>query len=114
MAANHDKGHFEIVAPKEFYAKIYSDPTAYILDVRTPEEYTQGHLQGAHLLDWLDNITFKQGAKKLDKSKTIYVYCRSGARSAEAAQYLASLGYNAVDMEGGILRWISDGLPVIK
>lgn len=114
MEANHDKGYFKTVAPKEFYAKIYSDPTAYILDVRTPEEYAQGHLQGAHLLDWLNNISFRKEATKLDKSKTIYAYCRSGARSAEAAQYLASLEYKAVDMDGGILRWVSDGLPVIK
>ena len=69
--------------------------------------------EGAHLLDWLNQKDFKEGAKKLDKTKTVYVYCRSGRRSNEAANYLANEGYKVVDMKGGILAWTDYKMPVV-
>lgn len=73
-----------------------------VLDVRTQEEYTQGHIPNAKLLP-LDSID-KIGdiAQKGDK---ILVYCRSGNRSAQAAQYLTESGYTNVYDFGGILSW---------
>lgn len=102
----------EVVAPEVYQAKLAEDSTAYLLDVRKPDEFVAGHLAGAHLLNWLDTETFKEGAKSLDKSKTIYVYCRSGRRSNEAANYLAEQGYRVIDMDGGILAWEKAKLPV--
>lgn len=102
----------EAVSPTEFQALLKEDPDAYLLDVRRPDEYANGHLEGAHLLDWLDSATFRKEAIGLDKHKTIYVYCRSGRRSNEAANYLAGKGYKVVDMDGGILAWENAGLPV--
>lgn len=79
---------------------------AYILDVRTPEEYAAGHLEGSHLLDIRNPEGFMEGADKLDKSKSYFIYCRSGARSAQACQLLDQMGVKATyNLEGGILAW---------
>lgn len=102
----------EVVPPEVFQSKLAEDTTAYLLDVRKPDEFAAGHVAGAHLHNWLDPETFKEDAKDLDKEKTIYVYCRSGRRSNEAANYLAEQGYRVVDMDGGILAWEKAGLPV--
>ena len=104
----------EVVSPEVFQTKLAEDTTAYLLDVRKPDEFAAGHLVGAHLLNWLDAETFKENAKDLDKNKTIYVYCRSGRRSKAAANYLAEHGYKVVDMDGGILAWEKAGLPITK
>lgn len=110
--AKASNAEVEIVSPEVFQAKLLEDSTAYLLDVRKPDEYSVGHLMGAHLLNWLDTDSFKHEAEKIDKNKTIYVYCRSGRRSNEAACYLAEKGFNVVDMEGGILSWEEHNLPV--
>lgn len=102
----------EVVSPEVFQTKLAEDSTAYLLDVRKPDEFAAGHLADAHLLNWLDSDTFKEDAKDLDKAQTIYVYCRSGRRSNEVANYLAERGYRVVDMDGGILAWEKAGLPV--
>lgn len=103
----------EVLRPIEFRTKLSEDANAYLLDVRKPEEFRTGHLKGAHMLNWLDNDGFKEEAENLDKSKTIYVYCRSGRRSNEAANYLSKQGYNVVDMDGGILAWEENKLPIV-
>ncbi len=103
----------EVVSPDVFQEKLLQDSDSYLLDVRTLDEYQAGHLEGAHLLDWLNQKDFKEGAKKLDKTKTVYVYCRSGRRSNEAANYLANEGYKVVDMKGGILAWTDYKMPVV-
>lgn len=102
----------EVVSPTEFQALLKDDPDAYLLDVRRPDEYAAGHLEGAHLLNWLDPESFRKDAASIGKGKTIYVYCRSGRRSNEAANYLAGKGYKVIDMDGGILGWEKDNLPI--
>lgn len=102
----------EVVSPQEFQTKLAEDSSAYLLDVRKPDEFAAGHLAGAHLLNWLDPVTFKEDAANLDKEKRIYIYCRSGRRSNAAANFLAEQGYKVVDMDGGILAWEKAGLPV--
>lgn len=104
----------EVLPPSEFYTKLSEDANAYLLDVRKPEEFEAGHLKGARLLNWLDNDNFKKEAENLDKSKIIYVYCRSGRRSNEAANYLSKQGYNVVEMDGGMLAWEENKLPIVK
>ena len=74
-----------------------------IVDVRTPEEYSQGHIEGALLMP-LDNLASTYSS--LPKKGKLIVYCRSGHRSAQAVQLLLSHGYNnAVSMNGGYLAW---------
>lgn len=104
----------EVVAPQEFLQRLEADTAVILLDVRRPEEFVEGHLKGAKLLNWLDREAFDEGAKALDNAKTIYVYCRSGRRSNDAANYLAEHGYKVIDMKGGYLAWAEAGLPTIK
>ena len=75
-----------------------------ILDVRTREEYDQGHIPGAILIP--DNEIMTEAEEVLpDKEQLILVYCRSGRRSKLAAQALAELGYTNIKEFGGILDW---------
>lgn len=93
------------VEPEEFAKEISADSSAYLLDVRTPEEFAQGHIEGAHNLDWLDQEEFKKDVEEIPCGSTVYVYCRSGRRSGEAAEYLCSQGFDVVDLDGGYLAW---------
>lgn len=111
---NPDTANSYLLSPKAFQARLACDKSAYLIDARTPKEFADGHLGGAILIDWLDNKRFMTKAATLDKSRPIYIYCRSGVRSAEASEYLRSLGYTVYDMAGGILNWISQGLPIEK
>lgn len=78
-----------------------------ILDVRTIEEFTEGHIEGAVSLDHED-IESKAKVVLPDKNKTILVYCRSGRRSKIAAQKLSEMGYTDVREFGGIIDWKYD------
>jgi rhodanese-related sulfurtransferase len=85
-----------------------------ILDVRTPAEYAEGHIQYAVLIDY-NSPTFGDEVGKLDKSKTYLVYCRSGNRSASASKVMVDTGFKDVyNMTGGITEWQSAVLPLVK
>ncbi len=79
----------------------YLDGDAVLVDVRTPAEYEEGHLEDALNVDFLD-AGFTSRMQALDPSQTIYVYCKVGGRSAKAASLLDSLGFKkVVDLTGG-------------
>lgn len=85
-----------------------------ILDVRTSPEVKEGFVQGALNFD-VKGSSFKQQAADLDKSKTIYVYCRSGHRSQIASKTLIDLGFTDVrNVEGGFMAWAQNGYQIIK
>ena len=75
-----------------------------ILDVRTPEEYEEGHLENAVNINWYDP-DFKEQAAQLDSKKTLFVYCKKGGRSTKAAAVLDSLGYKTTNLLGGYDAW---------
>ena len=75
-----------------------------ILDVRTQEEYDQGHIPGAVLIPNTE-IEARAEDELLDKNQIILVYCRSGNRSKKAAEILAELGYTNIKEFGGIIDW---------
>lgn len=78
---------------------------AVLLDVRTPQEFNAGHLQGALNMDWLSG-EFDTLVKPLKKNETIYVYCKMGGRSAKAQARLKELGFTkVVNLEGGYDAW---------
>ena len=86
---------------------------AIILDVRTPEEFAQGHLTNAVNINIYGN--FEEEVKKLDKDKPVLVYCRSGHRSGIAAKKMQKLGFKKVyNLSGGIIAWASAGKEVEK
>jgi thioredoxin len=100
----------ESLAPEAFAKKIKETPNAQILDVRTPEEFASEHIDKAVNINWLAD-DFVTNTKKLDLSKPVFVYCKSGARSAKAAVKLEELGFKKIyQLEGGILKWNSAGL----
>lgn len=95
----------------EFAAKIKEVPTAPVIDVRTPEEFSKGHLQNALNFDWNGN-DFDNQIATLDKSKPVFVYCLSGGRSSSAASQMRSSGFKEVyELEGGIMKWRAANLP---
>ncbi len=75
-----------------------------LVDVRTQEEYDEGHIEGALLLP-LDQLETLSEEQLTDKDATILVYCRSGNRSAQASKILIDLGYQNVYDFGGIIDW---------
>lgn len=98
----------------EFKQKLESTTDKVLLDVRTPEEYAEGHLAGSLNIDW-NGDAFDAGVAKLDKSKPVFVYCRSGRRSAAAASAMRQMGFKQVyEMKGGIEEWKENGLPEEK
>ena len=96
------------------FSTFISQPGVQLLDVRHSEEFAAGHLEGARHLDVLADGFVDKAEKMLDKAQPVAVYCRSGRRSAEAAEELAMRGYDVVNMLGGILAWQKSGLPVVK
>lgn len=85
-----------------------------ILDVRTPGEFSQGYIENGILMD-INNASFRSKAVDLDKSKTIYVYCRSGHRSQTASKALIDMGYSDVrNVEGGFIAWTQKNYKSVK
>ena len=96
----------EVLKKLEYQALIAQGYT--ILDVRTPEEFEEGHIQGAQNINVKDD-TFIIAIQKFSPSDTLLVYCRSGRRSLYAAQVMVSLGFQKIyDLEGGFLNWKKD------
>lgn len=95
-------------------AALADDPPAdlVVLDVRTPEEFAEGHLDGAVLVDFYD-ADFADQLAALDPEVPYLVYCRSGNRSGQTLSIMEQLGFrSAVDVGGGIVAWADAGLPV--
>ncbi|TET99915.1 MAG: rhodanese-like domain-containing protein [Anaerolineales bacterium] len=97
------------ITPLE-YQNEFGDGTPHLLiDVRTPQEFTSGHIQNAI------NISVETLQARLDEvpgGSPVVVYCRSGNRSASAAQILTENGYQQVYDLGGIRDWVAQGLPI--
>lgn len=92
---------------QEQWAKeVSQDKNAVILDVRTEEEFIEGYIPNAKNIDIYKGQGFLDEVEKLDKSKNYYVYCRSGARSAQACALMKQQGFeNAYNLMGGITDW---------
>jgi rhodanese-related sulfurtransferase len=85
-----------------------------ILDVRTPDEFAEGHLEGAKNIDF-NAKDFAERLGKLDKEKPYLVHCRSGGRSGRSLATFEKLGFKKLyHLDGGILAWEDAGLPVVK
>ena len=90
--------------PKDFKAEIEQN-AGIILDVRTPNEVSTGQIENASTIDFYDK-NFKDKIAKIQKDKTVYVYCKSGGRSSKAAKLLVEAGQSKViNLQGGIMAW---------
>ena len=109
-----EAGSLSVTEAKEYIDAHKGDSTFTILDVRTPEEYAEGHIPGAVLLNF-KAAGFAAKLEELPKGNTYLVYCRSGMRSAKAAALMREKGFPAVlNMQGGILEWQKAELPIAK
>ena len=100
----NNKNVYEQITPDEAKALMDSEEGYIILDVRTPEEFAAGHIAGAILIPDYE-IGEKAESILTDKEQLILVYCRSGRRSKNAANELATLGYTNIKEFGGINDW---------
>jgi phage shock protein E len=103
------------VTPREAYDIITASQSPgipVIIDVRTPQEYSEGHLNNAINIDY-NSKSFKDEISQLDKDITYIIYCRTGLRSAAAQMVMGEAGFKyVINMSGGISNWEKDGLPV--
>jgi rhodanese-related sulfurtransferase len=83
---------------------------AQIVDVREPCEREAGRIPGDTMHIELDNLPAEADA--LDRERPVVFYCRSGSRSALAAQAFAAAGFEAHNLDGGLKAWVADGLPI--
>jgi len=97
---------FKNIRTQEFLDQVKADDKAEIIDVRTPEEYKEGYIEGATLID-IYNKDFMDNLMKLDKNKNYYVYCRSGGRSSKACSVMSQSGFTGelYNLEGGMMEW---------
>ena len=103
--------NYETLGVAEF-AKCIQQQDITLLDVRTAEEFAEGHLEGAVNIDVKQDDFISRAEKELSKDKTIAVYCKRGRRSANAASQLADKGFKVKNLKGGIEAWKSDKMPV--
>lgn len=96
---------------KSFFDKTNND-TVQVLDVRTSGEYSSGYIKNAMLADWNAPKEFDRRTTYLEKNRPVYVYCLSGGRSAAAAKKLRNEGFTVYELNGGIIKWKSDNLPL--
>jgi rhodanese-related sulfurtransferase len=118
-----DSGH-SVVTPQEAFTLIKknkNNPNFIILDVRTPEEFAEGHIENAINIDYyMDERTnytknFRDEISKLDKDKKYLVYCLADIRSSVTMDMMRHLGFREVyDMSGGIVQWKAEELPVVE
>ena len=99
---------------EDFEAYLLHHENAIVLDVRTKAEYDDGHLIGAKLIDVNSSDFMVEALRTLPQDRPIAVYCRSGRRSAKAADMLVEAGWRVVNLKGGYMAWTAKEKPVEK
>lgn len=102
---------FGLVTPEQA-AALGDDDSITVIDVRTPEEFAEGHLERATEIDFYGD-DFRDRISQLDPAGRYLVYCRSGNRSGQATAIMRELGFEQVyDLDGGVVAWSAAGLPL--
>ena len=99
------------VSAADLSEKLKNGKKPLVVDVRQPEEYRQGHIQGSKLIP-LGQLSGR--LKELPKNKEIVLVCATGSRSRSATKMLVREGYEAVNMNGGMMSWARSGLSIKK
>jgi rhodanese-related sulfurtransferase len=108
-ACSSDSAAVSTVTPAEASTAI--DEGATVIDVRTPAEFAAGHIPDAVNIN-VESASFAAEIAELDQSETYVVYCRTGRRSALAADQMAEAGFSSVKDLGGLSSWANAGYPV--
>lgn len=112
VSCNTQSQLFKSVNTDEF-EKGVNTPGVQVLDVRTSGEFNSGHIKNALWADWTNPTQFNERIKYVDKTKPVYVYCLSGARSTAAAEWMTENGFsNVVELEGGLNAWKRNDKPL--
>lgn len=101
----------ELISP-ETLSKVNHD--IQLIDVRKPEEFSSGHIENAVNINFYDS-DFESQLKSLDKTKEVYLYCRSGGRSGKTAKMMKEMGFEKIyDLEGGMINWEKNNMKVVR
>ncbi len=112
-AASIANNGVRLVSAEEAQA-LAADPTVSIIDVRTADEFAQGHIANASEIDFYAT-DFRTKLEALDRNGHYLIYCHSGNRSGQARTLMAELGFSDVaDLDGGITAWTAAGKPVAQ
>jgi len=103
--------NFESITPQQVQVLLKSGEKVTLLDVRTPDEFTQEHIDGALLIP-LQTLDKNLALIANVKNQKIIVYCHSGTRSVAASRILADNGFSPLNVKGGITEWKAQGLAV--
>ena len=104
---------FETINVKKF-SQLIQDPNVQLVDVRTAEEFAEGHIENAINIDVNQPSFLQQAGQQLQKDKTVAVYCKSGRRASKAGEMLAKEGFKVINLKGGILAWKLKNMPVTE
>jgi rhodanese-related sulfurtransferase len=107
-----ENNQHKIVHSPDAFQEVIGGSNVQVLDVRTLEEFNQGHIKNAFLADWKNQSAFKESVAGLDKKRPVLVYCAAGPRSSAAADYLSSQGFKVSELAGGMNAWKAAGKPV--
>jgi len=116
LSCNTGANQVEMVSPEQVYEAVYGveDTDVQLIDVRTEAEYKVSHLKDAQNI-CVSSKDFEEKVAVLDKSKPVYVYCKGGQESAQAAEILKEMGFTKVyDLQGGIINWEENGLETVN
>lgn len=86
-----------------------------LIDIRTVEEYYEGHLADASQSDYYQSVLFNSYLDSLDKNDKYLIYCRTGNRTGDTLKIMRQKGFkNVADLDGGIVAWAQNGLPIVR
>jgi rhodanese-related sulfurtransferase len=98
------KQHVETITTLEL-KELLATKDIQLMDVRTPEEISEGFIKTAVFANYFDDDFKMKASNQLDKSKSVYLYCRSGNRSEKAGVILKEVGFNVIHVLGGFNQW---------
>jgi len=108
---NEAQSEIKVISPEEMQNLLELEDVQ-IVDVRTPEEYQDGFIQNSQNIDF-NSPSFDEDITKLDKTKPVILYCKSGGRSAKCTKKLKAAGFVKIyDLDGGITKWKFKGLEL--
>jgi len=113
LSTAEDSG-VRVLAPSVALELLETERHRQIIDVRTLQEFSEGHLDNAVLMDFYED-DFAAAIDDLDRDQPYVIYCRSGNRSGQTRQLMEDLGFtDVVDIDGGIESWLAEGLPTTR
>lgn len=108
---NQQKGDIQLISPEEMQ-ELQKDKSIQVVDVRTPKEHALESIPNSQNIDF-NSPNFEEEVAKLDKTKPVILYCRTGNRSSKCAEKLEDAGFIKIyELKGGISRWKYEGLDV--